>query len=1098
MAYRRNGRSRPKTKRDEPSSPHAFVRVLTLAVALMLTAFRLPGMTVWCLGWLAARLTARRPVLSGKGLNGRPAPGDERERRMEASWRRASRWLDGGLSPLYADAMPAMAIACLDYGWISSASGAWRPIMAGVDMLACWLAVMGVGQQRRDMTCTVRGLDSNMRRMRVRWARKRLPWILTGLGAGLVLGVLQSAWTGVWWPIPMLMCLGAAAPMWPAWRANRKRFHTDYESRLMVGRWIAGLNKPPFDALPGGAHDTRVGADGSRVFSLDVSNAVQWANDSTVKTFTPVTQADGMLAGFAYMGRDRTRVTVAVCPVDAPDPADLLADRTMLEARLTVDETRMGAMYGAFPGRVTDVRTVATRDGRPAVRSFRIDGSNADWDMISRDWLKGATPGAFGDWMNTENILVTADPGGGHGWASVDADWDSYEWDVETMRTLMSDTLTRRHDDPGRYMRLIGEDKRLKSIMSGGLEPVKLPVPETIFHDNTETIADPAGWRIMSYAMAIGRAYTAADYMRSNLRGAFSESPIADFLPWLEGDRPRARLLQFVHAPNTDDNRGLPDTLRALTGDSRARSLLARVIVSHACAQVLKTPPTVGAATQLGVGRNTVWRIPIRLEGGLTASDLRRVQERLKSVMGADETLWEWRDQGHAIVWAGGRMSMDARDWRRRSDLDRMIRLRLDEAWAASRAVGADGRPVTTLDVRDGGGRLVRVSFTLPAGLGVEGALTRLDAFRATSGFMYARRVNGDAPLTLLLSRSDPLPERVMADWRLMGAEPDSTGLPFAAGDDGSTVLFDPHDTAHLLITGQTMSGKTSAAVTLVNAALLHGWQAFVGDPVKSGNDFAPVKGKLSGFATGLDECAAMLDWIDREGRRRLALQKEHGVENIDMLPAGVRPPRIIVFLDEFVSLLELSKGMKRNPTGDPDVDNMIMMDAWRDRLKRRIGASVSHILTQHRSQGITMILGSQMMKAESMDALPDAGLAKNQMGRLFVGAGDVRGNVSARNEREGGRLIRQAMDSGGMPKGRGLYERMGRGLQMVQCWWCGPTPDVAARMRGVPDVTPVDWSDLLPARPKQVGVVDQSSDADGDTTVNVAADPDDDDWVLD
>ena len=343
----------------------------------------------------------------------------------------------------------------------------------------------------------------------------------------------------------------------------------------------------------------------------------------------------------------------------------------------------------------------------------------------------------------------------------------------------------------------------------------------------------------------------------------------------------------------------------------------------------------------------------------------------------------------------------------------------------------------------------------------------------------------------------DPLPERVMADWRLMGADPDSTGLPFAVGDDGRTVLFDPHDTAHLLITGQTMSGKTSAAVTLVNAALLHGWQAFVGDPVKSGNDFAPVKGKLSGFATGLDECAAMLDWIDREGRRRLALQKEHGAENIDMLPAGIRPPRIIVFLDEFVSLLELSKGVRRNPTGDPDVDNMIMMDAWRDRLKRRIGASVSHILTQHRSQGITMILGSQMMKAESMDALPDAGLAKNQMGRLFVGAGDVRGNVSAQNEREGNRLIRQAMDSGGMPKGRGLYERMGRGLQMVQCWWCGPNADVRARMAGVPDATPVDWSDLMPARPKPVGVVDQTPAPDGDATVSVAADPDDG-WVLD
>lgn len=1083
----------------EPAGVQAqTLRIPILILALALAVLRLPGMTVWCLGWLAVRCMARRPDLSGKGLDGRPAPADDKERRSEASWRRASRWLDGGLSPLYADMMPALAIACLDYGWLSSADGSWRPVMAGVDAVFCWLTVMGVNQQRRDMTCTVRGLDSNMRRMRVRWARKRLPWILTGLGAGLVAGLLQAAWTGLFWPAPMLMALGAATPMWPAWKANRKRFHADYESRLMVGRWIGSLAKPPMDSLPGLVSDTRVAADGSRVFTMTVANAAQWAGDSMAKTFTPVTQNDGMLVGFAFLGQDRTRVRVAVCPVQPPDPGDLLADDVMLEARLTVDETRMGAMYGAFPGRIVHLRTVALRDGRPAVRSFDVDGSNADWDMIGRDWLKGATPGTFGDWMNREGILVTADPGGTHGWASLDADWDSYEWDVETMRPLMSDTLTRRHDDPSRYMRLIGEDKRLKTILSGGLETSKLPAPDTIFHDNTETIDDPAGWRITSYAMAIGRAYTAGDYMRPVLRGAFAESPVADFLPWLEGDRPRSRLLQFVHAPRCDGNRSLPDMLRDLAGDSPARRLMARVIVSYACSRVLKTPPTVGAATQLGVGRNTVWRIPIRLEGGLTASDLRRVQERLKSVMGADETLWEWRDQGHAIVWAGGRMSMDARDWRRRSDLDRMIRLRLDEAWAASRAVGADGRPVTTLDVRDGGGRLVRASFTLPAGLGVEGALTRLDAFRATSGFMYARRVNGDAPLTLLLSRSDPLPERVMADWRLMGADPSSTVLPFAVGDDGRTVLFDPHDTAHLLVTGQTMSGKTSAAVTLVNAALLHGWQAFVGDPVKSGNDFMPVKGKLSGFAAGLADCAAMLDWIDREGRRRLALQKEHGVENIDMLPAGIRPPRIIVFLDEFVSLLELSRGVKRNPTGDPDVDNMIMMDAWRDRLKRRIGASVSHILTQHRSQGITMILGSQMMKAESMDALPDAGLAKSQMGRLFVGAGDVKGNVSARNEREGGRLIRQAMDSGGMPKGRGLYERMGRGLQMVQCWWCGPTPDVAAHMRGVPDVTPVDWSDLLPARPKQVGVVDQSSDTDGDTTVNVAADPDDDDWVLD
>lgn len=1099
MAYRSNrGRSRSRQSKGEPAtSPHAPIRVVSVIVAFLLLAFRLPGMTVVCLGFLTARFTARRPFLSGKWPNGRPRADNEGERRLEASYRRASRWLSGGLLPSKPDAMLGVIAACLDWGWLTLMvpDAMWRWGLAVVDASCAYLTVMGSMAAARDMTCTVKGLDTRMRRRRTAWAKNRLKPILAGMGAAVIPGVLIMAATGRLWPIPMLMAVGALLPMIPVMRADRRRFRDDYASALMVWDWLARLDKPPVKGMPGPVTGTETGGDGSRVFLMGVPNAAEWANDATVKTFTPVAQADGMLPGFAYDGQDRTRVAVAVCPADPPDPGALLADPVMLKARLMVDETRMGGMYGAFPGRIVRLRKTAERDGRPCLYSFALDGTNADWDMISRDWLKGAASGRFGDWMNMERVTVLADPGGSHGWVSLDEDWDSMEFDPKAMIPLMEGGLTRRRDDPARYMRLIREDRELKRVFEGALDPARLPAPDTIWHDTRRFVASRDGWRIEIMACSIRRGLTVGQYMKPDLRPAFGESRLADVIPWVENHRPRSRMFMFVHAPGCEENLTLPASLRDVTGSDEASLLLARAIACRACATVLKTPPILGEATRL-TRHGSLWRIPVRLEGGLTAGDVRRAAERLKSMMGADTLLMEWRDSGLMILWCGGPVPDDPHEWLDMRQHDRIIRLRLDEAWAASRAVGADGRPVTTMEVGTGGGRLIRASFGLPAGLGVDGAMGRLDAFRATSGYSYARRVNGNAPLTLLLSHGDPLPERAPADWGMMAAEPGSTRLPFAVGDDGGTVFYDPHDTAHLLVTGQTMSGKTSAAVTLVNAALLHGWHAYVGDPVKSGNDFAPVKSKLNGFATGLDDCTGMLRWLDMEGRRRLDLQKRYGVQNVDGLPDDVRPPRIIIFLDEFVSLLELSRGAKRNPTGDPDIDNENLLEAWRDNCKKRIGAAVSHILTQHRSQGITLILGSQMMKTESMDALPDAGLAKSQMGRLFIGAGDVNGNVSQQNVREGNRLIRQAMDSGGMPKGRGLYERMGRGLQMVQCWWCGPGPEVAEHMASVPDAPPDDWTDLIPAPPKLVGV-QETMPAEPDRTVSVKAD-DGDDWVLD
>ena len=88
-----------------------------------------------------------------------------------------------------------------------------------------------------------------------------------------------------------------------------------------------------------------------------------------------------MLLGLVLDGADLTRVMVACTP--AAHAGVQVADGIALEAALTVDETRACMMYGALPGQIVRLKTVARRDGKPAVWSFSISGSNADWEMIS-------------------------------------------------------------------------------------------------------------------------------------------------------------------------------------------------------------------------------------------------------------------------------------------------------------------------------------------------------------------------------------------------------------------------------------------------------------------------------------------------------------------------------------------------------------------------------------------------------------------------------------------------------------------------------------------------------------------------------------------
>lgn len=1069
MSSRRTTRSRSRSRMQaEPADPMPAVIVLSWLLAVPLTVFSLPGMILPMLAHMLARVCARRPHGSGKDRwMGGTVPDGPGERRKEAAWRRMTRWPYGNPLPVSADMCPVLAFAAACC--ITQPLWAWP-----FQFMGAWLCASAWVQMRRDLTLRENMLEWNMRRRRVPWARKRaIQCVLAGL-IGLIVSVPVCLLTGR--VEPMLILLACAGlPMLGAHREAARSFRLDVECATLMHRWADAGAKPVTPSRPGRVHDARRGGDGSLLFLMDVPNARAWTADGVRAGIAPEAQRDGMLPGIVLDGSDLTRVLVALTPVQHHD--GIITDRTALEAALTVDETRACMMYGALPGRISRLRPVAYRDGRPAVWSFTISGSNADWMMIGRDWLKGATQEGFEDWGLPYGLSIVADQNANHGWVTDGNGWHDVDWDTAACQPLMADRPTRDHSDPAYYLDLIGQNMRELGVWQAALAKARIDAPSTIDFDSRHDVDSPDGWRLTVTRMLLpSTGVSVADYQRIDLRPAFGESYVADVLPVRDATGWHSRIMLFVQAPRKGApwNARIPGMLRDLSDGGDAHCTLARIIVSRACATVLKRPALIGRACQLAADRSwTMWRMPVELGDGVTADDVRRATERLKSTMGADRMLLQWADAGRVVLWAGV-TPPDGALWAR--DRDRLMyeRLILDDAWTQSGARGADGRPPQTSSIGDGGGVLLKVSFALPAGLGVEDALRRLDAFRATSGYTYTRRVPGPG-LTLLLAHSDPIPQRVDTDWRLLEGAMSDTSLPFATGDDGGIVTYDPHDTAHLLITGMTMSGKSSAAVTLVCGMLKRGWMVFVADPVKHAGDFTMIRDRLAGVADGLNETAAMLAWIMQENDRRKQLQMSLGVEDYDRIPEADRPPRIGVFLDEFNSTLErMPKARPSN--GDPDVENENAMNAYEGGLKARIGSLTGRLLKEARSQGITIILGAQQLNTSQLDLLPPE--SKNMLGRLFVGGGNPAGNVSVNNEMEANRLIRQMLTSGGMPRGRALYERMGRGVTMVQCWYSGKGGQLADGLADVPSRQPVDWSRYLQAPPRLFGAVHENGDA--------------------
>jgi hypothetical protein len=251
-----------------------------------------------------------------------------------------------------------------------------------------------------------------------------------------------------------------------------------------------------------------------------------------------------------------------------------------------------------------------------------------------------------------------------------------------------------------------------------------------------------------------------------------------------------------------------------------------------------------------------------------------------------------------------------------------------------------------------------------------------------------------------------------------------SEGVPFALTLAGEPVVLNPKVDPHLLVAGRTGSHKTVLLQHIVFGAIRRGWQTYVIETAKAGVDFEFAEEWCHGSVHTVAAAAAMLEHLHAEMVRRKRLDAEYGVESYSELPEEVRPPHIVIAIDEFASLLHLTSV----PPGWGKVEA-------KNAARVVAGTFVGKIVREGRSAGVTIVLAGIMATSLAVNAVPGALDIRANMSRILLGdATFAERQVTLRAPAEAPALVKP------VPKGRGIWEPEGGRPEVIQCWLTPPS----------------------------------------------------------
>ncbi|MFC8797284.1 FtsK/SpoIIIE domain-containing protein [Promicromonospora sp. NPDC057138] len=455
--------------------------------------------------------------------------------------------------------------------------------------------------------------------------------------------------------------------------------------------------------------------------------------------------------------------------------------------------------------------------------------------------------------------------------------------------------------------------------------------------------------------------------------------------------------------------------------------------------EVLKVAALTAAAS-----RHHIWRIDIRLYGGVTLADVRGAVARLRQSLGVPWLRVATSSDGCTLY--AGAAPRRARLARPQRDEATLTSLDWEQAWLDSGVTGAGALTpsLTDMSTLPHNTDVQVLNFSLPPGLSVPEVRDGTNRLKTATGNSFLDVREGPAGASsarLLVSERDPLPARAVYDYDLAA---DLEGLPFATAVDGTPVCFDPLVSPHLLVAGATGGGKSVTLQALLFGAIVRDWDIVIADPSKEAADFGFAKGYVRAIATDIEDALEAMKWVYAEGSRRKLLNAEHGVGSYRELPPEVRPKPLMMVIDEFTSLIT-QDAVPRLPKelDDPDAE------VERDRImaenaaRLQIGGLAGRIARELRSAGVILVLATQKLSAKILDGIPGSTDLRSNLARILLG------NASNGDRMAALRLPFEAPVLGEyVPKGRGLWESVDAPAKVVQAWYePGTQPELARRL---------------------------------------------------
>lgn len=459
--------------------------------------------------------------------------------------------------------------------------------------------------------------------------------------------------------------------------------------------------------------------------------------------------------------------------------------------------------------------------------------------------------------------------------------------------------------------------------------------------------------------------------------------------------------------------------------------------------------------------RQHIWRIDLRLYGGVTLADVRTAANRIRQHWGSEWLRVAEAADGCTIVVGARPSRVKLAEPRHERYLEA---LNWNQVFLDSGLSGIGGLMPTLTNV----GHMPRneavaiLDFDLPAGLdftSFTGVRSKLEANSGNS-FVEPRRVkNASNKIQLLACEVNPMPEKADYDWDHIDS---SNFIPFATGVEGEPIEYNFRVDAHLLCAGASGGGKSVLLQSLSYGSLVRGYELYIADPTKGGADFKFAEPYAKAFTATPFEAAAMMRGVYAEVVRRKNLNTAHGVGNYRDLPENIRPRHIILLLDEFTSLM----GQDPVPAAsdDPDMDAEREMILATNRAKTEVGVFTGKIAREARSAGVTLILATQKLSAKLLDSIPGAGDLKVNLSRLLMGKATYGDKQSAL------RAPQDAPDLGdAIPPGRGLFETTAGAAMAIQAWY-NPAEQTILRQKlceRIQTLSENDKLDLTPFMPK-------------------------------